>query len=35
MALQTPITHWLSIPWLETCDWAQTVNDIPPRGAGD
>jgi hypothetical protein len=28
MATHTPIPHWLSLPWRETCAWAQTVVEI-------
>ncbi len=28
MATHTPIPHWLSLPWLETCAWYATVAGI-------
>lgn len=25
MVTHTPTTHWLSLPWVETCEWAAQV----------
>lgn len=33
MATYTPIPHWLSLPWRETCAWAETVLQIQGEDA--
>lgn len=28
MATYTPIPYWLSLPWVEVCEWAATIVQI-------